>query len=84
MRRFMLSYLDFKVPRAYFSLLKDGTPKKVAYSADRFLASIPTLNLISENFLLLFVLKGFIDYLVKFLPQLFKLPNHFSHKIDSL
>ena len=51
--------------RAYFSLLKDGTPKKVAYSVDRFLASIPTLNLISENFLLLFVLKGVIDYLVK-------------------
>ena len=55
--------------RAYFSLLKDGTPKKVAYSADRSLASITTLNLISKNFLLLFVLKDFIDYLVKFFPM---------------
>ena len=52
--------------RACFSLLKDGAPKKVANSVDRFLASIPTLHLISEKFLLLFVLKGFIDYLAKF------------------
>ena len=66
------------VTRAYFSLLKDGTPKKVAYSADRFLASIPTLNLISENFLLLFVLKGFIDYLGKFFPM--KNNNKFPNK----
>ena len=44
--------------RTYFSLLSDGRLKNVAYSADRFLASIPTPNLISENFLLLFVLKG--------------------------
>ena len=50
-------------------ITKRRQTQKVAYSADRFLASIPILNLNSEKFLLLFVLKGFIDYLGKFFPM---------------